>query len=152
MTDFQIIDAKPFHCGAMARALRGDHRRAVLALGVDVHRELRARFDASALRRAWLIDGQLAGLGGVTGMSLSAHGMIWLALAQEAVDRFPVAMMRTARAQLAQFMAIKRELVTVLLAGDAAAVRFALHLGFEYEAPDPRGHLVMRYHQLRKAA
>lgn len=127
MPTFQIIEARAHHCGQMARRLRIEHRAAIA--GINAHRELRDRFEASAFRRAWLIDGELAALGGVVGGALSTTGYIWLALSELAL-RYPVATVKEARRQLDEIMATKRELGTVIVPADKAALRFAVFLGF----------------------
>lgn len=129
MPDFTIIEAKPWHCGQMARALRAEHREVIARIGIDCHKELRTRFNASSFRRAWLIDGQLAALGGVMGTKLAATGFIWLALAGIA-SRYPIAVTKEARRQIDEIMNTKREVATTILSGDLAARRFAIFLGF----------------------
>lgn len=128
MTTFRIIDAKPWHCGRMARLLRSEHAQAIAMIGIDSHRELRDKFDQSSFRRAWLIDGDLAGLGAVTGDALSAVGFVWLALSNKAM-KYPVAIVKEARRQLDEIMEVKRELVTTILDGDESSKRFAAFLG-----------------------
>lgn len=130
---FQIIAAKPYHCGAMVRRLRLEQAQAIARLGVDSHRQLAERFAVSSWRRAWLADGELAALAGVTGSALSAEGFVWLALSDRAA-RFPHAIMREARRQLDELMATKRLLVTSILDDDLAAKRFAIFLGFTLAA------------------
>lgn len=129
MTAFQIIAARPYHCGAMVRRLRTEHTSAVAHTGMDAHRELRSVFDASAFRRALLIDGHLAALGGVTGGLMAATGFAWFVLTDQAT-RYPHRMVRIAKRQLAEVMTIKRELATTVIGGDSAALRFAIYLGF----------------------
>lgn len=129
MPDFTIIDAKTFHCGQMVRMLRYEHQQVVARIGIDSHRELRARFDNSSFRRAWLIDGKLAAIGGVTGGKLSSQGYIWLAISNLAM-RYPLAMIREARRQLDEIMVTKRDLLTMILDGDETSKRFAVFLGF----------------------
>lgn len=144
---FQIVQAKPWHCGAMARRLRPEHRQAVAMLGIDAHYELRDRFDDSAFRRAWLVDGQLAALGGVTGPAAAATGLVWLAVGFNALHH-PVSIAREAQRQIVGLMRMKRELVTTLLPGDHAAMRMAVFLGFRPMSQNagkwdiPRGPLV----------
>ena len=113
----------------MARLLRTEHHHAILRAGANVHRELRQCFEDSSFRRAWLIDGHLAALGGVRAPSMCAHGYVWLALTNQAA-RHPVAVVREAKRQLASIMVTKRELATTLIDGDDAARRFAVFLGF----------------------
>jgi hypothetical protein len=130
MTTFQIIEAKPWHCGQMTRLLCPRHAQAAADAGADMHRELRSRFEQSAFRRAWLINGDLAALGGVTGSKISAGGIVWLALAERALY-FRVAMVREARKQLTEIMRTKRQLCAAIVAGDDVSMRFAAFLGFE---------------------
>lgn len=129
MPVFEIREAKAFHAGRMMRLLRVEHHRAVAQLGIDGHRELRDRFDASAFRRIWTIDGRLAALGGVTGSLLDAVGYVWLAMSWDAA-RYPKQIVREARRQLAAISISKRNLATTILDGDDAAMRFAVFLGF----------------------
>jgi hypothetical protein len=76
MPKFEIVEAKAWHCGAMSRALRLEHQKAVAMIGLNSHRELRGMFDESIFRKAWLIDGRLAAVGGVTGPALSSYGIV----------------------------------------------------------------------------
>ena len=62
-------------------------------------------------------------------MLLSSGGFIWLALSQEAL-RYPVAIIKEARRQLAEIMTTRSEVATTLIAHDDVAIRFARFLGF----------------------
>lgn len=126
---FQIVEAKPYHCGQMARLLRAEQGESVAALGMDAHRELRDRFRNSSFRKAWLIDGRLAGLGGVEGTLLASQGYLWLALTRQAT-RHPVAMIKEARRQLEEICRHRDRVETLLIGGDDASLRFAVHVGF----------------------
>lgn len=129
MTDFTIVDGKPWHCGQMIRILRHEHTKSLITTGVDSHRELKTRFDLSIFCRAWLVDGQLAALGGVCGSKLSALGFVWFAMSERA-KRYPVALVKEARRQLEEIMVVKRELATTIIPDDDAALRLAVYLGF----------------------
>lgn len=135
MTRFEIIEAKPHHCGFMARHLRAEHQAAVMGIGADCHRQLRLRFDTSDWRRSWLVDGRVAGIAGVCGALLSPLGYIWLAFTQQALAH-PVAIVKETRRQLADIMLTKRELVTLVLNEDTRSMRFAEFFGFEPVADD----------------
>lgn len=141
MTQFQIIDAKSWHVGQMSRLLRVEHQAALRPFGVNVHRDLKQMFDESVFRRAWTIDGHLAALGGVAGSMIETSGYVWVALSDEA-QRYPVALVKEARKQMAIIMRMKRELVTSLIGGDEAAIRLAVYLGFHI--PNEPGAVVSR--------
>jgi hypothetical protein len=129
MPKFEVIEAKEFHCGQILRRLRIEHREAIERVGANAHHELRALFDSSYLRRAWLIDGKLAALGGVSGSIMSHYGFVWVALSSEAM-KYPVALVREAKRQIEEIMATKSQLVTTIVGGDDGAKRFAIFLGF----------------------
>lgn len=129
MPRFEVHEAKLYHCGQMSRVLRAEHAREVADLGFDVHRELVARFRESWFRRAWLIDGALVGLGGVSGTLLEMGGFIWLALSSAAM-KYPAHTFKEARRQIDEIMTVKAQLATLLLPGDEASRRFARLLGF----------------------
>ncbi len=127
---FEIVEARRWMCGRLARMLRGEHQAAALRVGLDIHRGLRSMYDQSAAyRRGWLVDGVLAGLGGVTGSSLSPAGFVWIALSERAT-RYPVAIVKEAKRQLAELMRTRLELTTTIICGDEAAKRLVVHLGF----------------------
>lgn len=151
MIDFTIVEGKAHHCGQMVRMLRHEHDSALSVMGINLHRELRGQFDASCYRRAWLIDGRLAALGGVVGSQLAAYGFVWLAISEEA-RRYPVAMIKEGRRQLDEIMQVKRELLTTILNGDEAAKRFAIFLGFHvsHNGPGTTAHTHEARRQLAK--
>jgi hypothetical protein len=113
----------------MVRILRREHQKAVAMIGFNSHRELREHFDQSIFRRAWLIDGKLAALGGVTGSEIAAHGLVWLAFSETAT-RYPIAIIKEARRQIDILAETKRLLICTLVEGDEAAERLAIFLGF----------------------
>lgn len=138
----EVIDAKAFHCGAIIRTMRVDHQRALMAMGVPMHREFRSMFDASYYRKAAFIDGKLAAVWGVEGTPMCTEGRIWLVLGQHTM-KHPVTVMREARKQLEEIATTKTRLVTTVIGDDEASVRLAVALGFEAadgSAPGSRAH------------
>lgn len=132
MVKFEIIEAKPFHCGQMSRLLRKEHHNALVRLDVNVHKEMRAMFDASSFRKAWLIDSELAAVGGVAGSALESSGYVWVALSEKA-RKYPIQIVKEARRQLAIIMQTKRELISTVIPADEAATRLAVFLGFHVD-------------------
>lgn len=128
----ETIEAKRYHVGRMARRLRHGHRIVMQAIGADIHRELAQTFDASMFARAWLLDGELLALGGVTGTALSSDGMIWLA-ASEAALAHRTGLARMVLRQLALVLQTKRRVTALILKSDATSLSFAYFLGFRVE-------------------
>ncbi len=136
---FEVIEAKAFHCGQMARILRAEHQAEIAKTGFGIHRELVGTFESSFYRRALLLDGRLIALGGCAGSSLATLGYVWLAVSNEA-RKHPLAIMRHARTELARMMITKRDLMATVLAEDEAAKRTAVFLGFYPGRCEPFGN------------
>jgi hypothetical protein len=130
MPTFEIIEGKRWHCGEMARRLRAEQAEATVRFGEQPHRRLVEVFESSSWCKAWMIDGQLGGLGGLHGPLIASEVPIWLSLTSEAC-RYPVALMKETRRQLQEIMRTRRKIVTLIFEGDMASMRFALKLGFE---------------------
>lgn len=131
MPDIRIIDPKPYHCGQMARYLRDKHMDVLEKLGTNAHRTLRDSFDNSSYRKAMTIDGRIAVLGGSVGPAISTVGYVWFAATDEA-KRYPVAMVKAIKQALAEIVATKHEVSSLVLFGDLKAQRFALFMGFDF--------------------
>lgn len=129
MPKFEIIEARAFHCGEIVRKLRPSIVAAMTRLGMSPHAELRARFADSAFRRAWLIDGELMAIGGVTGTGLATEGYVWLALANSAT-KYPHTIIREIARQMGQIMATRALVYAYILPGDDVSRRFAIAIGF----------------------
>lgn len=129
MTEAVIKHGRPYHCGTMARSLRHEHRDLLLRMNVPVHRDLASAFGDSSWSRAFFLDGELVALGGVTGPALASDGSLWLALSEAGLRHWGF-IAREALRQVETLMEIKRELATIVLRDDRAALRFAYFLGF----------------------
>lgn len=125
----EVIDAKPYHVGAILRRMRDEHAAAVTRLGVHAHPDLRGMFNVSIERKAWMVDGKLAALGGITGTLASSTAFVWLVIAQDAT-RFPIEIVKEAKRQMDRMMATRESLTTTIFAGDETSRRFAAFLGF----------------------
>lgn len=133
MPDFTLIEGKAWHCGAIVRRLRHGHLEQLYRAGIDIHRELRVSFDSSSYRRTWLIDGKIAGMGGIIGSDISASGFVWIAVT-EAARKYPLQIIRTVRGELDQILALKHQLTCIVLPYDEPACRFAAFMGFRVAA------------------
>ena len=122
------IEAKPFHCGQMARLLRAEHKAILARVDLSIHRQLREYFDFSVLRQAWKIDGKLVAMAGVLG-TLGSRETIWLALTDEAT-KHPLVVARRADRYVDKIMRHSSRLSCEVLAADKKALDFARFLGF----------------------
>jgi hypothetical protein len=137
----ELIDAKPWHCGAISRRLRREHRALLDGMKVRVHAEMREVFDSSvSCRKSLFIDGKLAAIGGITGSMLSTEGEIWLAVSEEAAAH-ATSVARLFKRELDAAMATRRRLVTVVLKDDRKGMMLAYFLAFRVkEQIEINGH------------
>lgn len=133
MSDLVISEAKPWHCGQIARRMRKAHTETFERAGSAPHPELRAIFDASHLCRVAFRDGVLLAIWGVTGPLASTVGFVWMALTEDGA-KHPVLVFREAKRQIRAMMGIHKGLEAMVLTDDHAAMRFADHIGFQREA------------------
>lgn len=138
---FRVVEAKQHHLGRILRTARSASIGTVMALGVDPHAELTRVFGESSFRRSWMIDGQLAAIGGVTGSLASSAGYVWLVFG-DLGTAFPRAALREARDQLTVIGETFGELRTKVDAADRVAMRFASYLGFRPVAGSAQGGMV----------
>lgn len=129
MPKFEIIEARPWHVGQIVRIIRREHMDALDRTGANPHRELNAAFASSFVRKAWLVDGKLAALGGVCGSLMETEGVVWIA-ASKVVRKYPVHFVKATKSYLDQVMTVKTVLRAMILTDDETSLRFACFMGF----------------------
>jgi hypothetical protein len=133
--DYRIEDAKPYHVGRMARAMRAGHRQSLLTIGAKVHGELLSVFRASGVRRSCFIGDRLVAMWGLIGSLASSSAYVWMAVSPEATMH-TLELLREAQRQMADFNETRGEIEATILAGDAPALHFAVFLGFLPRHPE----------------
>lgn len=130
------IEAKPWHCGQLARTLRAEHRIILEHMQVPTHRELREAFEASSMRSSWTLDGRLVAMAGICGPASTSDGVLWMAITDE-MTAHPIPLGRRALRFVKHAMRIKRRLTTIVFADDKAGMQFAYFLGFMVDGREP---------------
>jgi hypothetical protein len=110
-------------------------------MGFNPREGLRRALIASSYCRTALIDGKPAAMWGVIGGLMAHSANVWLVLSDEAV-RIPRAVLREAKAELGHIMQDYVVVSATVLPDDAAAIRFALHLGFGGDDGEPWGEIM----------
>lgn len=137
----EIVPASIRHIRPMSKRLRTAACITLERFGEDPRRALHRAFIASNYCRTALIDGKPVAMWGVCGALMSNVASVWLVIAEDIV-KLPLVIVREARSELAHVMGNYHELVTTVLPDDAAAVRFALYLGFQGFEEDDLLHKV----------
>lgn len=132
---FTIVPASVRHIRPMSACMRSAAAIALQGYGFNPREALRRALVSSFYCRTAMIDGKPAAMWGVAGTLLGVHAYVWLVLSPS-IQRFPRALLRRSKAELAEVMADCREITTTVLPDDEASIRFALHLGFRGETAD----------------
>lgn len=131
---YQVVEARWHHCGALARKIRNGHWLSYVEAGLDIRALLHELWGASYHRKSWLRDGRIIAMGGLTGTMLSRSARIWFAVAPEA-EKQRFAFLRMVLSNLDEVSREKRELLTTVATNDATGRRFAEWLGFVEDGP-----------------
>lgn len=134
---YTILDCEPCHLRTLARTLRAEDGAELAAMGTGSPQAILWRcWRTSVLRRAALVDGEVAAAWGVTGSMMGGTGIPWL-LTSPAVERVPVAFVREGRRELAEMRALYPDLCNYVHAPYKKAIRFLALLGFTIDPPEP---------------
>lgn len=142
---------------ARSLALRAEDAAEIVALGANPTVEAVDSVRKSDVSFTWLVDGEVACVGGVvaigdTALVPSRVGLVWL-LSGALVAQHPIRFARASRVVLSWLLGHYSLLGNVVDARYAATLRWLRWLHFEVEAAAPLGPLGMPFHActLRRA-
>lgn len=142
----EILPATPTHADHLRENLRAGDRIEVTCLGATPAEALRASLAGSIFARTAILDGRIAAMWGVGGSPLGGVGEPWLLTTPE-VERVPVKMVRTARAEVGAMLGLFPELVNYVHAEYRQACRFLEVVGFRLGPAFP--FMGSRWHEFR---
>ena len=124
-----ILPATPDHADYLRDNLRPGERHEIACLGATPAEALRASLAGSIFARTAILDGRIAAMWGVGGSPLGGVGEPWLLTAVD-VERVPVKMVRTARAEVGAMLGLFPILTNYVTAEYRQACRFLEVVGF----------------------
>jgi hypothetical protein len=133
---YVIVDAKLSHIRAIVARLRPDDLAEIAATGMKPRHLLTGLWRESHIRRAALVDGEIAAVWGCAGTMLSPVGEAWL-LTAPAVAKLPLAFLKETREEMRAMLATKRIVTSGVLASYESSIRFMRMVGFTVGAPTP---------------
>jgi hypothetical protein len=140
---YEVVPASVRHVKALSQTFRPAACETLRYFSNDVRRGLHGAFRASFYSRTALIDGKPVAMWGLQGCLLNDSAVAWAALGDAAV-RYPVAVVRRAMSELAQFLQDGTSLEANVAHDDKKAIRFARTLGFCVTGSVDRGFLPMK--------
>ena len=145
MSEAHVVPATLAHADALS--LRPGDAREIEAFGLTPREALARSLARSIWADAYLVDGEVAALMGMTlSTLLGGVAMPWL-LTGHAVDRHRKAFLRLTRARIGQMLAEHGTLVAEVHAEYREALRWLAWLGFELGPGRPLGRCGAPFHQ-----
>lgn len=140
---YEIVEARLEHLRALIPLLRDGDRAEVEVTSIPARHLLFGLWRSSLVRRAALVDGEVAAVWGMSGSLAASEASVYL-LTGRAIERIPLAFYREARRELRAMLETRRSLVCDVLADYTRAVRFFEMLGFEIDGPRDVGGAMFR--------
>lgn len=135
---YEIVPARLEHVRMMARTMRPLDRAEIEGFGLCVRHTLHWLWRDSPMRRAALVDGEVAAIWGYQGALMSDEVVPWLFTAP-AIERAKLAFYREARREIDEMLALHGRLHCHVLAAYKQSVRFFEVMGFKIDAGEPIG-------------
>ena len=135
---YEIVPARLAHVRAMVNHMRPMDRAEIEGWGMDPKRVLHWLYRDSSIKKAALVDGEVAAIWGVQGAALDDTGMPW-AFTAPAIERAKLAFYRETRREVEEMLSTKRSLRTYVLASYGASMAFFSRFGFQFGPPEPIG-------------
>lgn len=122
----------------MARTMRAMDAAEITSWGLCVRHTLHFLWRDSPVRRAALVDGEVAAVWGVQSALLGDDGQPWLFTAP-AIEKAKLAFLRETRREINDLLGQYRRLRCYVLASYSESVRFFEAMGFAIGSPEPVG-------------
>lgn len=142
MAAYNVIAASVRHLKPLSQQLRPAACVTLQAFGLNPRRALQRAFFGSSYCRTAMMEGRPAAMWGTHGTALSDHALVWLALGEE-VAKYPLAIVRLARAELLVMRDKAGPLYATIASEDSRAAVFARTLGFQPTGDDENGMSLM---------
>lgn len=135
----EIVPATEAHARELAGRLRAADRAEIMAAGIRPGRTVLSSWRHAVVRKAALVDGDVAALWGVTGMVLGGVGTPWLLTAPPCEMVSALTFARIYRAEAVSMLGLFGLLENYVDSTYYGAVRMLVIAGFKLDDPAPFG-------------
>lgn len=139
MENIQIIEATMVHVQRLGLTMNREDREEAEAMGLKAHRALWRSWKYSCLRRAAIIDQEVAAIWGVRGTFLGGTGLVWLVTAPRAREVSPHIFARIYRQEVRKMLEIFPRLENRVDETYKGAVKMLRLSGFQFGDTQARG-------------
>lgn len=135
---YEIVPARLEHIRTLARTMRTMDRAEIEGWGLSVRHTLHGLWRDSPVRRAALVDGEVAAVWGVQASMMTDDGQPWLFTAP-AIERAKLAFLRETKCEIHELLGMYRRLRCYVLAIYTQSIRFFEAMGFTIGPAEPVG-------------
>jgi hypothetical protein len=146
--NLELITATEAHARELIRSLRVADRAEIVAAGSRPGQAVLASWRDAVIRRAALVDGEVAAIWGVSGSLLGGVGVPWLLTGSPCERVLPLQFARIYRAEVVSMLGLFTRLENFVDATYIGAIRMLILAGFRLDDPapyGPRGALFCRF-------
>lgn len=148
----EIVTATLAHVQELGKNMNAEDIAELKALGMKPHRALWRSWRVSVVRKAIIVDGEVAAIWGVVGGILGVSGAVWLLTGPKLRKLHPITIARIYRNEVRELLETYQVIENLVDCGYIGAVRMLKIAGFSFDAPMPIGKYKSSFMRFYKAA
>lgn len=148
----EIVTATLAHVQELGKNMNAEDIAELKALGMKPHRALWRSWKVSMVRKALIVDGEVAAIWGVVGGILGASGAVWLLTGPKLREMQPITVARIYRNEVIELLETYQVIENLVDCGYIGAIRMLKIAGFSFDDPMPIGKFKSSFIRFYKAA
>lgn len=148
----QILTATLAHVQELGKNMNAEDVAELKALGMKPHKALWRSWRMSMVRRALIVDGEVAAIWGVVGGILGTTGTAWLLTGPKLRQMPSITVARIYRAEVEDLLETYQVIENLVDCSYIGAVRMLKIAGFSFDEPVPIGKFKSSFMRFYKAA
>lgn len=150
--NIEIVTATLDHVHDLGHNMNSEDIEELKAIGLKPHRALWRSWKMSMVRKALIVDGDVAAIWGVVGGILGASGAIWLLTGPKVRQLSPIMVARLYRNEVRELLETYQVIENLVDSRYIGAIRLLKIAGFSFDDPIPVGKFKSSFMRFYKAA
>lgn len=148
----KILTATLAHVQELGKNMNAEDVAELKALGLKPHRALWRGWKVSTIRKALIVDGEVAAIWGVVGGFMGTTGIAWLLTGPKFRQIPPIRLARLYQNEVRKLLETYQVIENLVDCGYIGAVRMLKIAGFSFDDPMPVGKFKSSFMRFYKAA
>lgn len=150
--NISIVTATLAHVQELGHNMNAEDVAELKALGMKPHRALWRSWKASMVRKALIVDGEVAAIWGVVGGLLGVSGVAWLLTGPKVREMSPIRVARLYRNEVRELLENYEVIENLVDSRYIGAIRLLKIAGFSFDDPMLVGKFKSSFIRVHKAA